>query len=216
MKTETDDLSDILRRQRTERDRVSVLVDREHTARIELIANRSRVKKGAVIRAIISLGLPLLERRLDDEEAQYRAEEFRVQCEVGERVFSDVDLSYAPLSGLDLSDRENPLLLVGADLSNSDLSGTSLSHAVLQNVNLSGANLRGASLRQCDLRGADLWGVNLLRCDVYGARCDINTKWPAGFDFEEAGAVEVDELVIEREVGDHENLPIPLPPPKRE
>jgi hypothetical protein len=68
--------------------------------------------------------------------------------------------------------------LAGADLRAADLRGTSLQHAQLAGVHLEQSLLCGTELQDADLRGAHL----------AGARVSADTAWPAGFDWEAAGA----------------------------
>jgi len=55
------------------------------------------------------------------------------------------------------------------DLTNADLSETSLSGAKLAQANLREADLSGANLREADLSGADLGGAYLLQANLSGA-----------------------------------------------
>jgi uncharacterized protein YjbI with pentapeptide repeats len=93
------------------------------------------------------------------------------------------DLSGADLSGADLSGAN----LGGADLDAADLRGANLSRADLREASLSGASLDSANLR-----GADLSGASLSEYGLFGAGYDGDTRWPDGFDPEEAGAVLVE------------------------
>ncbi len=63
---------------------------------------------------------------------------------------------------------------------NVNLSGTDFTGLDLSGVNLREANLTGAKLRQA---------TNLHEADLNGARYNIHTKWPAGFDPFKAGVV---------------------------
>ena len=51
------------------------------------------------------------------------------------------------------------------------------------------ANLREANLNEAYLLGANLSGTNLSDADLNGARYNLNTTWPKGFDPVAAGAV---------------------------
>jgi uncharacterized protein YjbI with pentapeptide repeats len=105
------------------------------------------------------------------------------------------------LSGADFSDAN----LRGANLSayaersasfvNADLREANLNEAKLGGANLSGADLRGIgnNIRIADLSGTvlfgtDLRGVHFFDANLYGARCDRDTKWPDGFDWQDHGA----------------------------
>jgi hypothetical protein len=89
--------------------------------------------------------------------------------------------------------------LGGADLRDAALYFADLRAAVLQRADLRGAELRQANLEGADLAGADLrdaWlgGTNLAHTDpskanLQGARYDLDTLWPKGFDPRKCGAV---------------------------
>ena len=124
-----------------------------------------------------------------------------------------VDLRGALLFGADLQGAH----LVGTDLRNASLAGADLNHANLQGADLGGAYLLGGHSvkvlrgpgkptlqlkpRQTDLRGADLRGANLqgARLNIRdsripgvllsGARYDVATRWPQGFDPKKHGAI---------------------------
>jgi uncharacterized protein YjbI with pentapeptide repeats len=109
--------------------------------------------------------------------------------------FSKADLSGADLSGAYL----NAAKLRYADLSRANLSDTNLSGANLHGANLSEADLSDANLTKIDLSGANLTNArlnyvnlvdaNLSGIDLSGAKYNKETKWPAGFDAEAAGAI---------------------------
>lgn len=73
--------------------------------------------------------------------------------------------------------------------------GSVLDHADLSSCDLRGADLSGASLIETDLAAADLRGADLTGCrcarviNLRGARYDHDTRWPAGFDPRDTGAV---------------------------
>ena len=109
------------------------------------------------------------------------------------------DLSGANLSGANLSGAKlREANLRGADLHKADLrkanlSWANLSWANLSETNLSGADLSGADLSWADLSGADLSGADLSGADLSwvnlsGAKYDISTRWPIGFNPKKAGA----------------------------
>ena len=128
---------------------------------------------------------------------------------------SGADLSEAGLGWSDLSKsnlREADLSqanLIGALLSEADLSNANLSQAILNGATLTGAKLHGAvlkgtdlnwaNLQRADLTGADLrnaelgWAdfskATLTNVDLRDAKCNRQTKWPAGFSAEEAGCI---------------------------
>jgi hypothetical protein len=91
-----------------------------------------------------------------------------------------VNLTYADFSGAGLDWAE----LSGADLSWANLAGAELSRA-----NLRGANLCGTDLRRANLDGADLSETDLAEADLGEAKYTKETKWPAGFDLPQPGAV---------------------------
>jgi hypothetical protein len=94
------------------------------------------------------------------------------------------NVAYANLRGADLTDADLRAVLGldarldGAVLRRADLAGADLSGAVLRDARLDRADLRGARLARADLAGAALTG----------AYCDEHTEWPAGFDWQAAGA----------------------------
>jgi uncharacterized protein YjbI with pentapeptide repeats len=62
----------------------------------------------------------------------------------------------------------------------------------LQGANLSGAALdetvmNGADLREMNLAGVDFSKINLNGVKLRGARAGHDTKWPANFDWRDAG-----------------------------
>ena len=225
-------MSDRLRQQRAgDRERISVLIDRDHWNRILEIANanksssEAKPRYGPVIRAILGLGLPTLESELAAERAKERAQGFLIQFKGGERAFMEEDLSEAPLLNEDLSDRTNQLSLMAANLRAANLCGTNLSYVELDGANLEGADLRHASLRGANLGGANLRGADMRYCDVFDALYDHATRWPDGFNFVEAGAItsigkqERDDEKWEAEqkkgVGFDNDEPMALPPPPK-
>ena len=54
------------------------------------------------------------------------------------------------------------------------------------------ADLGDANLNEAYLLGANLSGTNLSYTNLHGARYNLNTTWPKGFDPVAAGAVLVD------------------------
>ena len=78
--------------------------------------------------------------------------------------------------------------LTDAILANANLNRTLLIGAKLWGADFSKANLRAAHLFCADLTGAILWAA-----DLTDALYDENTIWPDGFDYEEAGAIFVEQ-----------------------
>ena len=76
-----------------------------------------------------------------------------------------------------------------ADLSHVNLSGAYLTGATLTRTNLKNANLSNADLSGANLWGADLAGADLSRTNFGGSFGDENTRWPEGFDPEDAGVI---------------------------
>ncbi|MGI9595813.1 MAG: pentapeptide repeat-containing protein [Acidimicrobiales bacterium] len=122
-------------------------------------------------------------------------------ADLAEAVLRRADLNGARLSLADLARAD----LTGANLRGAHLSGANLSLADLTGVNLTRADLSGADLsrakfNRADLARADLTGASLRRADLSGARdlgkarlrdaeFDADTRWPAGFDPDAAGAI---------------------------
>jgi uncharacterized protein YjbI with pentapeptide repeats/endonuclease YncB( thermonuclease family) len=118
------------------------------------------------------------------------------------------DLSFTDLSGSDLRE----VKLNGADLTEANLRGARLAGAQLRGATLEGAHLEGADVRAADLRSALLMGAHLRGtlvndADLRGAKLtgdlrpaelegaalkgihtDSDTRWPEGFDLEQAVA----------------------------
>jgi uncharacterized protein YjbI with pentapeptide repeats len=99
--------------------------------------------------------------------------------------------------------------LPGAQLQDADLRGAKLPFARLKGADLAGADLRGAILteitgasyqfdapeylpqpiQQSDLYRIMLDAVDFAGVKLTGARYDVHTRWPAGFDPRQHGAV---------------------------
>ncbi|ANI91255.1 Uncharacterized protein in mobD 3'region [Dietzia timorensis] len=152
--------------------------------------------------------------RLDLSDANL-SEASLMRVDLSGAALTSADLSGANLIGANLSGAN----LIGADLSganllNADLSGArlliaDLSGARLMSADLSGARLKradlvGARLVRANLIGADLSDARLKRADLSGARLsdagsfvaeltsaqyDENTKFPDGFDPDNAGMI---------------------------
>ena len=90
------------------------------------------------------------------------------------------------LPAVGLADAGPPLLGVAAERT-----GQCVWHIYrdLGDCSLAGADLRRANVRGAQLTGANLRGANLRRADLTGARYDAHTRWPAGFDPAQHGAV---------------------------
>lgn len=94
-----------------------------------------------------------------------------------------VDLSSAKLTGANLRlARLNTANLSGASLVGANLERTNLVGANLFGASLQGAVMSNASLQNSDLRGADLTLTDLTEANLTGAKYDITTIWPSGFD----------------------------------
>jgi hypothetical protein len=106
----------------------------------------------------------------------------------------NADLRGANLWGADLEganlERTN---LEGANLGGANLGRTNLGGANLEKANLWWADLGGADLGRTNLEGANLRGVDLSRANLSGATYKADTKWPDGFNPEQAGAVPINE-----------------------
>ena len=137
------------------------------------------------------------------------------ECIAKQGVFAGADLTQADMRKADLT---------GADFRKAKLEFTNFSAAILTDANFEAADLssavfyvttlRGANLRNlkgidaakyCKFQGADLRGANLSKMVVgttkdqhpnfTKARYDKDTRWPAGFDPVDAGAVLVAEVI---------------------
>jgi uncharacterized protein YjbI with pentapeptide repeats len=105
------------------------------------------------------------------------------------------DFDSANLEGADL--RRAYFLFAraaGANLRNANCTVADWESATLTRAQLDGSKLDSSNLKNCDLVGASLCGANLDDAQLEGAklqgcRYDEETIWPAGFDFEAAGAV---------------------------
>lgn len=129
--------------------------------------------------------------------------------------FRQANLDKASFQGADVSSASFP----GTSLVEADLSGArgnaDFQRANLSKANLEGANFTGASFQQAKLVGAnlrkvkglgDITGANFTNADLRGAnlekvidysnsaifrnaKFDRRTRWPQGFDPEDAGAI---------------------------
>ncbi|MBN1452355.1 MAG: pentapeptide repeat-containing protein [Anaerolineales bacterium] len=107
-----------------------------------------------------------------------------------------MSLTYRNLRGADFSGSD----LTGATLQGSDLRaasfiGTKLDGTVFYRADLRGAILREAILKNTNFQEAHLEGADLSSAKIEGADLratyDQTTKWPAGFDPDAAGAVQI-------------------------
>ena len=114
--------------------------------------------------------------------------------------FRGADLSQADLRGVSvrMCDFRDANLesanLRDTDFAWADLAGVNLGNAYMFKANLYDTDLTGANLEDADLTEAymieaDLTGADLERVKLTGARYDGNTKWPEGFDPDQAGAI---------------------------
>lgn len=137
------------------------------------------------------------------------------KCIARQAIFIGADLTKADMREADLT---------GADFRKAKLAYTNYSYATLTDTNFEGVDLssavfyvttlRGANLRNlkgigpvkfCKCQGADLRGANLSKMVVgttkdqhpnfTKAKYDKDTRWPAGFDPVDAGAVLVAEEI---------------------
>jgi uncharacterized protein YjbI with pentapeptide repeats len=111
------------------------------------------------------------------------------------RDLSMVDLSFADLNGVDLTKVNltgaslTRIQLSMANLTGANLSGADLIRCDLVGANLSKVNLSEASLIEANLDYAHLSGANLTGVDLHGAKYNIDTMWPKGFNPLEEGAI---------------------------
>ena len=117
--------------------------------------------------------------------------------------FTEAKLIGADLSGADLRKAKLDWSRTSAetDMSGANFEATDLSHVVISHAKLRGANLRnlkgigpcqGVDFRKADLRGANFTGftdASAEKCKFAGAKYDKATRWPKGFDPEQADAV---------------------------
>lgn len=127
---------------------------------------------------------------------------------ISDRVLNGLEMCDANLKGMNLSYRE----LRGADFSRSDLTGVRFQGSDLRAASFIGAKLIGTVFYEADLRGAifreatlenndfheaHLEGADLSATKIEGADLratyDNATKWPADFDPDAAGAVQIDK-----------------------
>jgi uncharacterized protein YjbI with pentapeptide repeats len=101
------------------------------------------------------------------------------------------DFGGANLSNANLRDTD----FAWANLAGADLSNAYMFKANLYDANLTGANLRGTDLAQTYVIEADLTGTDLTGANLIGARYSDATKWPEGFDPDQAGAVLLQTVV---------------------
>ena len=95
-----------------------------------------------------------------------------------------VDLTGAFLESFDLRD----LNLSNAILVNAALKNSTLKRTNLRGANLTRSDLTDVELAETQLSGADFTGATLTNVDLYNAKFDTYTKFPAGFSPVAAGA----------------------------
>lgn len=117
----------------------------------------------------------------------------------------------ANLEGADLfSATLDGASLQGANLQGAIMAWTSLQAASLLRANLTGASLREANLTGANLQGSMLEGATLKGATLQGARYNSQeitgsagtvppTRWPAGFNPRQQGAIDVSSLKKQRE-----------------
>ena len=89
----------------------------------------------------------------------------------GNLSLKSADLSYARLSGADLSNGYLCIVkLFAADLRRAKFAWAYLPRADLRQANFEGADLTGVDLRNADLTGAWLTGAQLAKADLYEAK----------------------------------------------
>jgi hypothetical protein len=118
---------------------------------------------------------------------------------------ADVQAALAVIAGRgsDWGAASDRLELDRLDLRKVGMAFAKASDAMLEDADLSGASLQSADLRRArlagcilvdaDLRHADLRETSLRRAQLTGARATRDTRWPTGFDPEQAGIVFVTE-----------------------
>lgn len=79
--------------------------------------------------------------------------------------------------------------LGNADLREADLNRTILTKAFLMDADLRGALMVGTNLKGANIKGADLRGVKLSSTTLDGARANEHTKWPEGFNPQQANVL---------------------------
>jgi uncharacterized protein YjbI with pentapeptide repeats len=150
-----------------------------------------------IAKVAIPLKNLILMRDVDDKIALLESSGSCVFCDLTQGNFKGsnlkgVDLRHAILIGANLSNNNLSLaILRNANLSGADLRGTNLTEADLRGTNLTEADLRGTNLTEADLsganfKGADLSGVNLTKADLknsYLARANLSNVSLDGVDF---------------------------------
>ncbi len=159
---------------------------------------------------------------LDRKAAESIRNEVKNCCELAAQIIKENKLSFIPTSktiaktltysvGV-IANLEKPIIAMGKDFSNQDLSNKDLRSASLMGANftkcnlqktdlrsaaLMGAFLEQAILRESDLRGTTFMGAFIKGTDFKGARLDETSIWSIGkaFDYESAF---FDNGIIER------------------
>jgi hypothetical protein len=88
--------------------------------------------------------------------------------------------------------------LVQASLRGTLFQNADLREAELRKADARGADFTGSDLWKADLRGTDLTGAQLATARLTEAKVSDLTKWPAGFDWEAAGAILLPDYGVEQ------------------
>lgn len=100
-----------------------------------------------------------------------------------EGAYRVANLQGANLSGADLTDATlHGVKCLGVDFRRAVLARTQLEYAGLAGADFTGANLAGTQLRESNLCGADFTDAELTDSDLWAAKFDEHTRWPAGFE----------------------------------
>ena len=86
------------------------------------------------------------------------------------------------------------VILNGANLSCANASYCDFSFSDLSNAVLQDVIVDGASFRECLLNGANMRCLEIGTALFNGARYDVNTLWPNGFDPIQAGCINVEKI----------------------
>lgn len=116
-----------------------------------------------------------------------------------------VDLSVAPLNGIDFSTIPGEsawnfrnIGFVNSNFENTSFSGCRFENVWFSHAQLYGTDFRAATFTDVDFSnarivGADFRGAEFLRCDFSGAQFDESTRWPEDFDPTAAGALKMED-----------------------
>jgi len=147
-------------------------------------------RKGSILRFLYETKLIYKEQTVVNlEEADLReADLWKANLEKTNLVRADLRKANLASTNLVEANLESANLW-RADLERAKLGKANLRDAVLVEAFLWRADLERANLVEALLDGADLWEANLEDADLRGAFYSAETKWPEGFDPDEAGAV---------------------------